>query len=81
MPILPATHLNKYGAVFEENEAVELVPEALAFADYLAVWDKLKTRLQTSATYIARRVALDSRRRVPQGKPVQTREFVFDEAR
>ena len=75
-PILPAGVLNKYlqePDVFRPEETVELVSNPLAFSDYANLWDKLKPRLPTAVTYVARMVLIDSEVEIRQGRPVQTR--------
>jgi hypothetical protein len=83
LPILPAGLLNHYGPeveVFRPDEAVELVFEPLALNDMSNLWQALKPNLQTSATYVARAVAMDSTLQVNGGGPVQTRQFDFKNA-
>lgn len=46
--------------VFEPDEMVELSCDPPGIADYLGLWDKYKARWQTSVTYVARMVRLDS---------------------
>lgn len=76
--IFPAGLLNRYLSepdVFRQDETVELVSDPLALADFANVWDKLKPRMQTSVTYVARMVLIDSEIRLIDGPPVQTRAF------
>lgn len=78
--ILPAGLLNKYlreADVFRTSETVELVPDTLSLGDFTNVWDKLKPRMQTSMTYVARMLLLDSELPVRDGRAVQTRRFEF----
>lgn len=78
MPVLPAALLNSYAAApdtFRPEEAVELVYDPLAFADFLTLWDKLRGRMQCSVTYIARMVILDSDREWLEPPAAQSREF------
>jgi len=80
--ILPAGLLNKYlqeSDVFRSDETVELVCDPLAPADFANLWDKLKPRMQTSVTYVARMVLIDSDLVIHDAPLVQTR--VFDMAR
>lgn len=80
--ILPAGVLNRYlkeTDVFRADETVELVSEPLGAADFANLWDKLKPRMQTSVTYVARMVLIESDIRIIEGPAVQTR--VFDIAR
>jgi hypothetical protein len=77
-PILPSGLLNKYlrePDVFRSDESVELVSDPLGLADYTNLWDKLKPRLQTSMTYVARMVLIDSDLALRDGRAVQTRTF------
>jgi uncharacterized protein DUF4255 len=76
--VLPAGLLNRFlrePDVFRSTETVELVAEPLSLADFTNVWDKLKPRIQTSVSYVARMVQLDSDIRITEGSLVQTREF------
>lgn len=62
---LPANVLNhsltrRERAVFHPDESVELFCDPPGLADYLGLWDKYKTRWQTSVTYVARMVLLES---------------------
>jgi hypothetical protein len=80
--ILPAGLLNRYlrePDVFRPEETVELVSDPLPLADFTNVWDKLKPRMQTSMTYVARMVLIDSEIDLREGPLVQTR--VFDMAK
>lgn len=80
MPILPAAVLNSYAAepeTFRPEEAVELVFDPLALADYLAVWDKLKPKLQTSLTYAVRMLVIDSDLELSEARPAQTRDLRY----
>jgi hypothetical protein len=61
--------------VFAPDETVELHCEPPAIADYLGLWDKYKARWQTSVTYVARMVRLESQISVAEGALVQVREF------
>ena len=77
-PMLPSGLLNKYlrePDVFRADETVELVADPLALADYTNLWDKLKPRMQTSMTYVARMVLIDSDLALRDGRAVQTRRF------
>jgi hypothetical protein len=76
--ILPAGLLNRFlkeSDVFGPNETVELIFEPLSLGDFTNVWDKLKPRMQTSASYVARMVLIDSEVELREGKPVTTRVF------
>ena len=80
LPILPAAVLNSYAAepgTFHDEEAVELVFDPLAIADYLALWDKLKPKMQTSLTYTVRMLVIDSEIEWAEGRPAQTRDLRY----
>jgi predicted ATPase len=62
-------------AVFAADEAVELIADPLATADYLALWDRVKTGFQAGMTYVARMVLIDSEQPEVQGRLVSEREF------
>jgi hypothetical protein len=81
--ILPAGLLNrplKESDVFRPDETVELVGDSLPLPDFTNLWDKLKPRMQTSVTYVARMVLIDSELELREGKPVQTRRFQMAKA-
>jgi hypothetical protein len=76
--ILPAAILNKYidmPDTFRPEEAVELVCDSLSVQDLTAVWDKLKPKYQTSVTYVARMISIDSEIKLTEAELVQTRGF------
>jgi len=63
--VLPASLLNagltrQVPPAFGPEEAVELVFDAPALADYLGLWDKYRNRWQTPLCYCARMVTLES---------------------
>lgn len=76
--VFPASVLN-FGPseinTFAAHEAVELICDPLALNDHFNLWDKLKTKMQTSMTYQARNILIDSQRIVTEGDLVQTRIF------
>ena len=77
-PILPAgllNHLMPESETFHANETVELVCETLSLQDWTALWDKLKPQIQTSVTYVARMVPIESNIELTGSGLVQTREF------
>jgi hypothetical protein len=77
-PILPSGLLNHFVPepdTFASNENVELICDPLSLQDWVTVWDKLKSRLQTSVTYTARMVLLDSDLGIAEGITVLTRVF------
>lgn len=67
--------------VFEPDEMVELACDPPGIADYLGLWDKYKARWQTSVTYVARLVRLDSELALPDAGLVQVRELRVGEER
>lgn len=76
--ILPPALLNKYidaPDTFRPEEAVELICDSLSVQDLTAVWDKLKPKYQTSATYVARMISIDSDIKLTEAELVQTRTF------
>ena len=80
LAVLPAAELNRrldINDVFAADEQVELVQDAPVVADWLAIWDKLKPRLQSSALYLARGIAIDSDIPMAEGDPVTERRFDF----
>lgn len=79
-PILPAGLLNHFmpeSETFHGNETVELICETLSIQDWAALWDKLKPKIQTSVTYVARMVVIESNVEIAGAGMVQTREFVY----
>ena len=74
--VIPAAIVNSYAAgALRPDEAIEFVCDPLAATDYFNLWEKLKPGMQTSVTYVARMVLLDSKLQVDEALPVQTREF------
>lgn len=80
-PVLPAVLLNNYSSdpsddpPIRNSETVEIAFDPLALQDWLGVWDKLKPKLPTSVTYVARRVIIESDLEYVEAGPVQTRVF------
>ena len=77
-PILPSGLLNRFlrePDVFRPSEAVELVSESLPLGDFTNLWDKLKPRMQTSVTYVARMVLIDSEIDLREYPLVKSRTF------
>ena len=60
---------------FRADEAVELMLDAPSLPDYLGLWDKFRSRWQTSLTYVARPVLLESDIVLDEGALVETRDF------
>jgi len=80
--VLPASVLNQSLSrrdrpAFEADEAVEIYCDPPAVADYLGLWDKFKTRWQTSAIYSVRMVMIDSEITMREEALVQTRDLRF----
>ena len=82
-PSFPAALLNSYVQdSFRSEEGVDLILDTLSLQDLSYVWEAGKPNMQTSATYVARVVSIDSR--VEQGEsgpPVQTRVLEHGEVR
>ncbi|MBA4175704.1 MAG: DUF4255 domain-containing protein [Leptothrix sp. (in: Bacteria)] len=78
--IIPAAQLNaslsrRDRPAFEADEAVELSIDTLSVPDHLGLWDKFRNRWQTSVTYAARNVMIESEVALAEGALVQTREL------
>jgi hypothetical protein len=79
-PVLASGELNRQlaePAVFAPDEAVELVADPLALADFLALWDKAKATLPLAMGYTARMLLIDSEIGLSEGPPVREREFLM----
>ena len=61
--------------VFHPTETVEVICDPLSIQDWTALWDKLQPKIQTSVTYLARMVSLESTVDLSDGALVQTRTF------
>jgi hypothetical protein len=69
-PILTGPQLNRSlggPEIFAPHETVELVFDPLALSDFSSLWDKLDPLMQTSVTYVARMVLIDSDIEHPEG--------------
>jgi len=80
--VVPASVLNqslsqRERAVFQPDEAIEIYCDPPAIADYLGLWDKFKSKWQTSVTYSVRMVLIESDITIPPEVPVQTRDLTF----
>jgi hypothetical protein len=77
LPTISGETINRYvgGApsVFDPGESVELIADPLAPADYLALWDRVKTVFQGGMTYLARMVLIDSELPEDTGRLVNER--------
>lgn len=79
---LPANVLNhsltrRERAAFYPDEAVELVCDPPGLADYLGLWDKFRSRWQTSVTYVARMVPIESDLTLRDEELVRIREMRY----
>jgi hypothetical protein len=80
--VLPANVLNhsltqRERPAFRPDETVELFCDSPGLADYLGLWDKYKTRWQTSVTYVARAVMIESNLDLPEEALVRTRDMRY----
>jgi len=78
-PSLPAGFLNRFAgsgpAVFNPDEAVDLVAESVTQQDLYTIWQVAPTRQQPSVVYVARMLLLDSDVELGSSGVVQTRVF------
>ncbi|MCM8593848.1 Pvc16 family protein [Accumulibacter sp.] len=81
LPMLSGETINRYTrgepTIFESTESVELIADPLSTADYLSLWDRVKTGFQAGMTYVARMVLLDSEQVETQGRLVSERDFAL----
>ena len=79
LPALAGQTINRYTkgepTVFAAGESVELIADPLSTADYLALWDRVKTGFQAGMTYVARMVLIDSEQSEVQARLVSERQF------
>jgi hypothetical protein len=80
--VLDASQLNhsltrRELAVFGPLETVELSLDPPGLADYLGLWDKYRSRWQTSVMYVARMVMLESGLAMGEAGLVTTREMRY----
>ncbi len=79
LPSLNGETINRYTkgtpAIFDPEETVELIADPLSTADYLALWDRVKTGFQAGMTYVARMVLIDSEQAEVSGGLVTERRF------
>lgn len=84
LPALSGETINRYTkgepTVFDATESVELIADPLGTADYLALWDRVKTGFQAGMTYVARMVLIDSEQPEVQGRLVTERDFGLHKA-
>jgi hypothetical protein len=62
---------------FQPGESVELFCDPPALADYLGLWDKYRSRWQTSINYVARMVMIESDLTMGDEALVRTREMRY----
>jgi len=77
-PILPASVVNALDSnpdTLRPDETVELVFDALSLQDLSALWEVMDPKIQPAATYIARRIDLESSVEIVDAPAVQTRDF------
>ena len=77
-PILPMGLLNHNmpeKEIFHSNEQVELICDPMSLQDIINLWENLRPKLQTSITYVARLILLESTIEIPEHEMVQTREL------
>ena len=76
--ILPAGLLNSgQEQTFLPSETVEFVPEPMTLQDQTGLWQSLRTSWRLSVGYVARMVALDSQKAIPDGALVRIREMDY----
>jgi hypothetical protein len=80
--ILAANELNhsltrRDRPAFRPEEMVELYCDPPAIADYLGLWDKYKARWQTSVTYVARMVPIESDLTIREEPLVRVRDLRY----
>jgi hypothetical protein len=75
-PLLTPSLLNRSVAnVFTAGELAEVVPATLSLDDHYRIWDALEWDYQTSASYTARVVRLESVRTTIESGPVLERDL------
>lgn len=76
-PILAGNEINQFmpEPVFQPEESVELICDPLPMDQWFSLWDRLKPKVSTSMTYLARMVQLDSERPMPDSERVRQRLF------
>lgn len=78
-PILPSALLNENGwaGTFSADETVELTWAPLTPSDEFDIWQVAQNNQQPSASYVARTVAIESLRTLPEYALVQTTEWDY----
>jgi hypothetical protein len=79
---IPANELNhsltrRERVVFQPDEAVELFCDPPGLPDYLGLWDKYRSRWQTSVNYVARMVMIESDLAMRDEALVRTRDMRY----
>lgn len=77
-PILPAAFVNAVDSgsnTLRADETLELVFDPLSLVDLNCLYEVMDPKIQPIATYVIRRVDLESTIEVAEGGPVQTRVF------
>lgn len=79
-PVLPSALLNDNGwdGTFYPDETVELTWAPLSMQEEYDMWQIAQQNQQPSASYVARTVAIESRRILPEYGLVQTTEWDYD---
>ena len=79
LPSLTGETINRFTkgspSVFAPEESVELIADPLTIADYLSLWDRVKSGFQAGMTYVARMVLIDADQLESQGALVSERRF------
>lgn len=76
--IVPSGLLNvAWPDTFRPEESVEIVTHQISPQELFTLWDVLKPNVQTSVTYLARLVNIESIYTVAEATPVQTRSFDY----
>jgi hypothetical protein len=79
-PILPAAYVNAHESqpdTFRPEETVELIYDPLSLQDLSNLWEVLEPKLQPTATYVARRIDIESTLQIVDGALVQARAFDY----
>lgn len=79
-PILPAAYVNAHESrpdTFRPDETVEIVYDPLSLTDLNALWEVMDPKIQPSATYVARRIDIESNVEMVDGALVQSRNLGY----
>ena len=77
-PILPAALVNAFDSgsnTLRPDETLEVVFEPLSLQELNCLLEVMEPKLQPMATYVVRRVDIESTVEISEGDPVQTRVF------